>query len=283
LQPSSKGQELFVVVVSLPNRLFVPSEAHYLALVEQDKKAGEGPTASRNDMAIYDPKHFQLVFANGEKSKGAYVGIWPAIFSEPGFSSRIISSGSMGADPHRRWAIAIAWDIDRTTIDGRVSVQFDQGDPVAVPDIRLTTDKNLVPSAVDLLSYRIEVAYNRVQKGAYVEAVAAAALVAEDSSANEDILYNAACVHALAIDRAEQDESLGGDERKTLSEKYAAEAVALLRQAISKGFHDLDHIQQDPDFANLRSRSDFQTLLLELEAKRKSPPAKNAEADATTP
>ena len=46
-------------------------------------------------------------------------------------------------------------------------------------------------------------------------------------------------------------------------------AIAALREAIDKGFHDAKHLQVREDFAGLREREDFKKLLSELEAKNK--------------
>jgi hypothetical protein len=53
------------------------------------------------------------------------------------------------------------------------------------------------------------------------------------------------------------------DERK----KLAIRGVALLRQAIDKGFKDVAHMKKDTDLDPLRDREDFKKLLTELEKK----------------
>jgi hypothetical protein len=51
---------------------------------------------------------------------------------------------------------------------------------------------------------------------------------------------------------------------------YEGQAVALLRQAVQPGFHDLKYLKtNDPDLAPLRGRADFQQLVQELETKSK--------------
>jgi hypothetical protein len=39
----------------------------------------------------------------------------------------------------------------------------------------------------------------------------------------------------------------------------------MLREAIRRGYRDLEHIEHDKDFEPLRGRPDFQELLRELE------------------
>jgi tetratricopeptide (TPR) repeat protein len=74
------------------------------------------------------------------------------------------------------------------------------------------------------------------------------------------ILYNAACVFALAADR--KDESAA----RVSKEDCAKRAVALLQQAIAKGFKNAEHMKKDDDLKALREREDFKKLLSELEA-----------------
>jgi tetratricopeptide (TPR) repeat protein len=52
-----------------------------------------------------------------------------------------------------------------------------------------------------------------------------------------------------------------------LAERYALQAVELLRRAIADGWKRVAQAQQQPDFDALRRRVDFQKLLKELEAK----------------
>jgi hypothetical protein len=48
--------------------------------------------------------------------------------------------------------------------------------------------------------------------------------------------------------------------------------VALLRQAVTKGFRDAARLKADPDLAALRGRADFRQLVTDLEAKAQAPP-----------
>jgi tetratricopeptide (TPR) repeat protein len=74
-------------------------------------------------------------------------------------------------------------------------------------------------------------------------------------------LYNAACVFSLAA--VGQDKA--GD--STVKEDRTRRAVALLQQAIAKGYKKTEHMKQDDDLKALRHRDDFQKLLAELETK----------------
>ncbi len=53
------------------------------------------------------------------------------------------------------------------------------------------------------------------------------------------------------------------------AKKYAAEAVALLRQAVTDGFKDAAYLNNNDDFQALRAREDFAAILTELKEKSK--------------
>ena len=50
-------------------------------------------------------------------------------------------------------------------------------------------------------------------------------------------------------------------------EQSAARAVALLRQAVRKGYKDFAHLKADSDLDPLRARADYRQLLADLEVK----------------
>jgi tetratricopeptide (TPR) repeat protein len=75
-------------------------------------------------------------------------------------------------------------------------------------------------------------------------------------SSSPSVVYNCACVYALI-------------HAKTKDDKHAARAVALLRQAVAKGFRDVAHMKKDADLDSFRERHDFKDLLAELEKVRR--------------
>jgi serine/threonine protein kinase/tetratricopeptide (TPR) repeat protein len=99
----------------------------------------------------------------------------------------------------------------------------------------------------------------RAQLGNVTAAVAEAAAAAEDPKASGSLLYNVACVYALA---ATQDDPQ--------REVYPGQAVAFLRRARAAGFFQdpatVAHLKQDADLAPLRPREGFKRFLAELEA-----------------
>ena len=104
-------------------------------------------------------------------------------------------------------------------------------------------------------------AYSRVRSGMISDAVAEADTLSSVDSWDEGDLYNFACIYSLASNKlpAKRDE-------------YAARAVALLRQAVAKGYTDAKHIAADDDLAPLRGRADFRAVLAELAARRELAP-----------
>jgi hypothetical protein len=50
--------------------------------------------------------------------------------------------------------------------------------------------------------------------------------------------------------------------------KYAERAVALLRQAVAKGYSNVHEMKNDDDLKPLRPRDDFQKLLRDMQKER---------------
>jgi hypothetical protein len=90
----------------------------------------------------------------------------------------------------------------------------------------------------------------------------------EQAGDKADQLYDAACVYALCAGAAKQAKSplAGGADGY---EKLAEEALALLKQAVARGFKNAAHMKQDKDLDALRDRADFEKLLVDLEAAKK--------------
>jgi hypothetical protein len=112
--------------------------------------------------------------------------------------------------------------------------------------------------------FRMPRAVSRVRAGQVDAGIKEAEELAEKGDAI--VLYNAACVLALAAGRpAEAGGSLS-------REKCAQRAIALLRQAVAKGWRHAEHMKQDDDLKALHQRADFQKLLAELEKRPPAPP-----------
>ena len=107
----------------------------------------------------------------------------------------------------------------------------------------------------------------QVRRGLYPAAVESALELANYRKEDAEDAYDAACIFARCIPLAEQDQNIADDKRRELTKRYADQAVTLLREAMTRGYKDLEHLQKDDDLASLRKRPDFQKLLAELEAK----------------
>jgi serine/threonine-protein kinase len=82
-----------------------------------------------------------------------------------------------------------------------------------------------------------------------------------ESSSDDLSLYNVACCFALASSVADPAEGPAAAERQR---RDADRAVATIRRAIAKGFADASMLKTDPDLNSIRSRPDFQMLIMDL-------------------
>jgi serine/threonine protein kinase len=92
--------------------------------------------------------------------------------------------------------------------------------------------------------------------------VAAALEEAEEVAKNGDsmAMYNLGCVYALAGEPTNSNRI-----SPELQAKYAERAIALLRQAVAKGYRNDHEMKNDDDLKSLRPRNDFQKLLGEMQ------------------
>jgi tetratricopeptide (TPR) repeat protein len=99
---------------------------------------------------------------------------------------------------------------------------------------------------------------------------AALATVAEELPRivpDDPTLYvRAAWYLAFASALAAQDPALSPAERTAHSQDHARRAVELLREAFRRGFNDAEQLEQ-PDYAPLQGRDDFQQLLRDMRAR----------------
>jgi tetratricopeptide (TPR) repeat protein len=79
--------------------------------------------------------------------------------------------------------------------------------------------------------------------------------------------YGAAVVVAHCIGLAETDARLPEAKRKELAQSYGDQALAMLREAIAKGYNDSEQLKKAPEFEPLRARAEFQALLTTLADK----------------
>ncbi len=103
-------------------------------------------------------------------------------------------------------------------------------------------------------------------------AVESAAKMKELAGDNGEQLYDAACAYALCAGDSHRVSAGStavpkpqGADATALAKKCADESMALLKQAIAKGYKDGARLKQDKDLDALRQREDFKRLLAELE------------------
>jgi serine/threonine protein kinase len=121
----------------------------------------------------------------------------------------------------------------------------------------------------ELLDMRLRYLLNKQKLPAAVETAAKMKELAGDKPIQ---LYDAACAYALCAAVAKK--LVADSQKKPLanargSDELAEEAMALLKQAVAKGYKDAAHLKQDKDLNALRNRPDFQKLLPELEPAKK--------------
>jgi hypothetical protein len=93
-----------------------------------------------------------------------------------------------------------------------------------------------------------------------------------NSGLSEPILdrYNAACVAAYYAKYLARNAKLSQDQRQKMAGDSCDQAMDLLRQTVQAGFKNASFIQTDSDLELLHDREDFQKLIAELEARRKT-------------
>jgi tetratricopeptide (TPR) repeat protein len=103
--------------------------------------------------------------------------------------------------------------------------------------------------------FRRQRALSLARAGEHAQAVVAANELAAAKGAKPDTLLDCARVCSLA--------AVGVKDDPGLRERYAVQAVVLLRQALAAGYQEPARLRQDRDFEPLRERKDFQKLFAE--------------------
>jgi hypothetical protein len=79
--------------------------------------------------------------------------------------------------------------------------------------------------------------------------------------------FVAARALARCIPVVNKDEQMSLENRHKQAEFYADQAMAMLRQAVAKGYKATANMKKGKDLDPLRERADFKKLLTDLEAK----------------
>jgi serine/threonine protein kinase/predicted RNA polymerase sigma factor len=124
------------------------------------------------------------------------------------------------------------------------------------------------------LTYCLGRALTLAHAGEDSKATSAVAEVLRSGIPDAGLCYIAACVYAVAAAHAAR--AAPAHTSSLRAEQHSRRAVALLRDAVARGFQNVADLKKDPDLEPLRARADFQQLVADLEAKQKPapPPAK---------
>jgi tetratricopeptide (TPR) repeat protein len=108
--------------------------------------------------------------------------------------------------------------------------------------------------------------------GQHKRALSTAQELASRHQGDAPVLYNLACLYALASKAARSDSSLTTQHRQALERTHADRALGLLEQIRATGyFHDRanqDILAKDADFDGLRERPEFVKFVHQLESSR---------------
>jgi tetratricopeptide (TPR) repeat protein len=101
------------------------------------------------------------------------------------------------------------------------------------------------------------------------DAATAAGRLVEEAQAGWEEYHLAAILFMRAAAAANSDTRIAGAARAKTVRGYADRAVQMLDRAIRAGYRNLEGLNDDSEFAPLRTRADFQKLVRELEAAAK--------------
>jgi tetratricopeptide (TPR) repeat protein len=163
------------------------------------------------------------------------------------------------------------------TLSNLAMVRLNQGDPAEAQQLleRAITHQRAAlkanpknPVYREFLSNHFAVLADvQVRREQYPAAVESAVELAGLRKENAEDAYDAACIWARCVPLAEQDQKSADDKRRELAQRYGDQAMTLLREAMTRGYKDVEHMKQDDDLASLRKRADFQKALAEMETK----------------
>jgi serine/threonine protein kinase len=232
-----------------------------LALREQRAKAEPGTSLAQSFLAW---THGQI--GEAEQARLEYAAAVQAYVRSVQMFEKLDQAGAL-RHPFRGWM---------SDYRQRLALCSKAEQAVKDLDFALKQPAEQVPGLLDL---RVRFLLKEQKLPAAVESAAKMKELAGDKAAQ---LYDAVCAYALCAGepgRVSAGSKLRGADAAPLAKKCAEEAMALLKQAVAKGYKDAAHMKQDIDLDALRDREDFKKLVTELEAKAKEPGIKNQESD----
>jgi serine/threonine-protein kinase len=136
----------------------------------------------------------------------------------------------------------------------------------ALDDVNLVLKRGGDPVAFGLLRAAV-----LARSGAHDEGVTAVQRLLDSvpKPPKPEVLYDAGCVFAVALEGLTRDTKLTESQKKEKARAYATRSVELLRQAVKAGYKKIDKIRDpgpagDRDLDPLRGRDEFKQFLAEL-------------------
>src|SRR5262249_29557494 len=117
-------------------------------------------------------------------------------------------------------------------------------------------------------SVRLERAIAFAMQGDYERATRDVEAIRPEGRSSAGTLFNLACVYGLCAAASGKDPKFSSNERHGRANGYATQAIELLKQAIAKGYKNVDAIKTDSDLDCLRGRDDFKQVIAELSTKK---------------
>jgi hypothetical protein len=113
-------------------------------------------------------------------------------------------------------------------------------------------------------NHQAQLAVTLLRMGRHADAAGAARELPRLTPNDPDVLLRAARLIAGCVPVAERDSSSPFALGFVLARAYGGEAIALARAAVAQSLADAPARLSDPDFASLRNRDEFRSLLDEV-------------------
>jgi len=126
ISPQQSNDTFLGVVMSVPQQVFIPTEAEY----EQMKKK---ENELREFLRVYTPKHFKLILEDGRSFDGVVIALWPQV-QKLGFSTGMRVKGAV---PWKLDEIGVAFVVPESEATPPFRVQIRRQKPISVPDNKI--------------------------------------------------------------------------------------------------------------------------------------------------
>ena len=149
------------------------------------------------------------------------------------------------------------------------------GRGVPLPPGRAPGQSGAIPTTGRIIGWSlVELTQSCAGQGDRPAALAAAAKLRDLGWDPATDAFVAAWTLARCVAIVEKDDKLDEAKRRAEMQFYADQAMAMLRDAVAKGYKNAEHMKTDKDLDPLREREDFKKVVAELEAAKEAPPKK---------